>query len=119
MLEQTHRHAFTASLPRIPHAIVGVNKMHLVVNSDEVYTNIVSDCKAFSSKLDIKVIQFIPISALNGDNVVNRSKNMDWYVGSTLMYHLEHVHISSDYNHVDCRFPVQSVIRPHTLEHQD
>jgi sulfate adenylyltransferase subunit 1 len=119
MLEQTHRHAFIASLLRIPHAIVCINKMDLVDYSEEVYENIVSDFKAFSSKLDIKDIQFIPISALNGDNVVNRSKNMDWYEGSTLMYHLEHVHISSDYNHVDCRFPVQSVIRPHTLEHQD
>ena len=119
MLEQTHRHAFIASLLRIPHAIVCINKMDLVDYSEDVYENIVSDFKAFSSKLDIKDIQFIPISALNGDNVVNRSKNMDWYEGSTLMYHLEHVHISSDYNHVDCRFPVQSVIRPHTLEHQD
>jgi len=119
MLEQTHRHAFIASLLRIPHAIVCINKMDLVDYSEEVYENIVSDFKAFSSKLDIKDIQFIPISALNGDNVVNRSTHMDWYEGSTLMYHLEHVHISSDYNHVDCRFPVQSVIRPHTLEHQD
>ncbi|MBL6873563.1 MAG: GTP-binding protein [Flavobacteriales bacterium] len=119
MLEQTHRHAFIASLLRIPHAIVCINKMDLVDYSEDVYENIVSDFKAFSSKLDIKDIQFIPISALNGDNVVNRSKHMDWYEGSTLMYHLEHVHISSDYNHVDCRFPVQSVIRPHTLEHQD
>lgn len=119
MLEQTHRHAFIASLLRIPHAIVCVNKMDLVDYSEAVYEKIISDFKAFSSKLDIKDIQFIPISALNGDNVVNRSENMNWYEGSTLMYHLEHVHISSDYNHVDCRFPVQSVIRPHTLEHQD
>ncbi|WP_179336968.1 sulfate adenylyltransferase subunit 1 [Winogradskyella ludwigii] len=119
MLEQTHRHAFIASLLRIPHAIVCVNKMDLVDYSEEVYTQIVADFKAFSSKLDIKDIQFIPISALNGDNVVNRSENMDWYDGSTLMYHLETVHISSDHNLVDCRFPIQSVIRPHTIEHQD
>ncbi|MEP5255644.1 MAG: GTP-binding protein [Winogradskyella arenosi] len=119
MLEQTHRHAFIASLLRIPHAIVCVNKMDLVDYSEEVYANIVSDFKAFSSKLGIKDIQFIPISALNGDNVVNRSENMDWYDGSTLMYHLETVHISSDHNLVDCRFPIQSVIRPHTLENQD
>ena len=72
-----------------------------------------------ASKLEIKDVQFIPISALAGDNVVHRSKNMDWYEGSTLMYHLETVHISSDYNHIDCRFPIQSVIRPHTHEHQD
>ncbi len=119
MLEQTHRHAFIASLLRIPHAIVCVNKMDLVDYSEDVYDGIVSDFNAFSSKLDIKDIQFIPISALNGDNVVNRSDKMDWYEGSTLMYHLETVHISSDHNLVDCRFPIQSVIRPHTLEYQD
>jgi len=119
MLEQTHRHAFIASLLRIPHAIVCVNKMDLVDYSEAVYDGIVADFNAFSSKLDIKDIQFIPISALNGDNVVNRSTNMDWYQGSTLMYHLETVHISSDHNLVDCRFPIQSVIRPHTLDYQD
>ena len=119
MLEQTHRHAFIASLLRIPHAIVCVNKMDLVDYDKTVFDKIISDFKAFSSKLEIKDIQFIPISALEGDNVVNRSKNMYWYEGSTLMYHLENVHISSDYNHVDCRFPVQSVIRPHTFDHQD
>ncbi len=119
MLEQTHRHSFIASLLRIPHAIVCINKMDLVDYSEEVYDNIVADFKAFSSKLDISDIQFIPISALNGDNVVNKSENMDWYKGSTMMYHLETVHISSDYNHIDCRFPIQSVIRPHTIENQD
>lgn len=119
MLEQTHRHAFIASLLRIPHAIVCINKMDLVDYQQEVYDQIVSDFKTFSSKLEIKDIQFVPISALVGDNVVNRSDNMHWYEGSTLMYHLETVHISSDYNHVDCRFPIQSVIRPHTIEHQD
>ena len=119
MLEQTHRHSFIASLLRIPHAIVCVNKMDLVDYDKQTYDQIVSDFKAFSSKLEIKDIQFIPISALNGDNVVNRSENMVWYEGSTLMYHLEHVHISSDYNHIDCRFPIQSVIRPHTLDNQD
>ena len=119
MLEQTHRHAFIASLLRIPHAIVCINKMDLVDYDEKVFDKIVSDFKAFSSKLEIKDIQFIPISALEGDNVVNRSKNIDWYEGSTLMYHLENVHISSDYNHVDCRFAVQSVIRPHTLELHD
>ena len=119
MLEQTRRHAFIASLLLIPHAIVCVNKMDLVDYSEEVYNTIVSDFSAFSSKLEIKDIQFIPISALNGDNVVNRSDNMNWYQGSTLMYHLETVHISSDHNLVDCRFPIQSVIRPHTLDHQD
>jgi len=119
MLEQTHRHSFIASLLRIPHAIVCINKMDLVDYSEAVYDTIVSDFKAFASKLEINDIQFIPISALKGDNVVNKSDNMDWYKGSTMMYHLETVHISSDYNHIDCRFPVQSVIRPHTLENQD
>lgn len=119
MLEQTHRHAFIASLLRIPHAIVCVNKMDLVDYSEEIYDSIVADFNAFSSKLGINDIQYIPISALNGDNVVNRSEQMDWYQGSTLMYHLETVHISSDHNLVDCRFPIQSVIRPHTLDYQD
>jgi len=119
MLEQTHRHSFIASLLRIPHAIVCINKMDLVDYSEVVYDKIVADFKAFSSKLEISDIKFIPISALNGDNVVNKSENMDWYKGSTMMYHLETVHISSDYNHIDCRFPIQSVIRPHTLDNQD
>tara|TARA_A100001035_G_scaffold214887_1_gene174705 strand:+ start:25 stop:1290 length:1266 start_codon:yes stop_codon:yes gene_type:complete len=119
MLEQTHRHSFIASLLGIPHAIVCVNKMDLVNYNKDVFDQIVSEFKAFSSKLDIKDIQFVPISALNGDNVVNRSENMTWYEGSTLLYHLENVHISSDYNQIDCRFPVQTVIRPHTKEHQD
>ena len=119
MLEQTHRHSFIASLLRIPHAIVCINKMDLVDYSEEVYNKILANFKSFSSKLEISDIQFIPISALNGDNVVNKSDNMEWYKGSTLMYHLETVHISSDYNHIDCRFPIQSVIRPHTLENQD
>ncbi len=119
ILEQTHRHAFIASLLQIPHAIVCVNKMDLVDYKQDVYDKIVEEFKEFSSKLNIKDVQFIPISALAGDNVVNRSENMPWYEGSTLMYQLEHVHIASDYNHVDCRFPIQSVIRPHTLEFQD
>ncbi|WP_323027259.1 sulfate adenylyltransferase subunit 1 [Gelidibacter japonicus] len=119
MMEQTHRHAFIASLLRIPHAIVCVNKMDLVDYSEDVYDQIIASFKAFSSKLSIKDIQFIPISALNGDNVVHRSEKMDWYEGSSLMYHLENVHISSDLNLIDCRFPIQSVIRPHTLDYQD
>jgi len=119
IVEQTFRHSFIASLLRIPHAIVCINKMDLVDYNEEVFNKIVADFKAFSSKLDIQDIQFIPISALEGDNVVNKSENMHWYKGSTMMYHLETVHISSDYNHLDCRFPIQSVIRPHTLENQD
>jgi len=119
LLEQTYRHSFIASLLKIPHVVVCVNKMDLVDYSEDVYNKIVADYEAFSSKLDIKDVQFVPISALKGDNVVERSKNMTWYEGSTLLYHLENVHIASDFNHIDCRFPVQMVIRPHTLEYQD
>jgi len=119
ILEQTHRHSFIASLLNIPHVVVCINKMDLVDYSEERYNAIVAEYKAFAAKLSVKDVRFIPISALNGDNVVNKSKNMPWYDGATLLYNLENVHISSDHNLVDCRFPVQTVIRPHTLEHQD
>lgn len=119
MLEQTHRHSFIASLLFIPHLIVCINKMDLVNYSKQVYDKICNDYKSFSSKLNIKDIRFIPISALEGDNVVNKSNNMSWYEGGTLIHELENVHISSDLNHVDCRFPVQSVIRPHREGFQD
>ena len=119
MLEQTHRHSFIASLLGIPHVIVCVNKMDLVDYNQDVFVKIESDYKKFSSKLNIKDIRFIPISALVGDNVVNKSENMSWYQGGTLIHELENVHISSDLNHVDPRFPVQMVIRPHREEFQD
>ena len=119
LLEQTYRHSFIASLLKIPHVVVCVNKMDLVDYSQEAYDKIVAEYTTFSSKLDIKDIQFVPISALKGDNVVDQSTNMPWYGGATLLYHLEHVHIASDFNHIDCRFPVQMVIRPHTLGFQD
>jgi len=119
VIEQTSRHSFIASLLRIPHLIVCVNKMDLVDYDQAVYDEIVSDYKAFASKLDVQDIQFVPISALHGDNVVNRSKKMDWYQGSTLLNLLETVHISSDHNHIDCRMPVQYVIRPHSDEFHD
>jgi len=110
--EQTCRHSLIASLLKINHIIVCVNKMDLVNYDQKVYDKIVSDYKNFASKLEVKDIQFIPISALAGDNVVDRSENMDWYEGSTLLYLLENIHIGSDNNHIDCRFPVQYVIRP-------
>jgi sulfate adenylyltransferase subunit 1 len=119
LLEQTYRHSFIASLLRIPHVVVCINKMDLVDYNEDVYNKIVADYEAFASKLDIKDVHFIPISALNGDNVVDRSTNMNWYQGTTLLYLLETIHIASDLNHIDCRFPVQMVIRPHTKEHQD
>lgn len=119
MLEQTHRHSFIASLLGIPHVIVCVNKMDLVDYSECVFNKIVSEYESFSSKLSVKDIRFIPISALVGDNVVNKSENMPWYKGGTLIHELENVHISSDLNHIDCRFPIQTVIRPHREGFQD
>lgn len=119
LIEQTFRHSFIASLLKIPHIIVCINKMDLVEYKEEVYQKIVEEYKAFSAKLEVHDIQFVPISALLGDNVVNRSEKMDWYQGATLLHMLETVHIESDYNHIDCRFPVQYVVRPQTREHQD
>lgn len=119
VVEQTCRHAFIASLLQIPHIVVCVNKMDLVDYKEEAYEKIKKDFEAFSSKLEIKDVHFIPISALHGDNVVDRSTNMDWYEGSTLLHLLENVHIGSDHNHVDCRFPVQYVVRPQSKEYPD
>jgi len=119
VIEQTCRHSFIASLLKIPHVIVCINKMDLVDFSEEAYNKVVEEYEAFASKLDITDIRYIPISALNGDNVVNRSKNMDWYNGASLLDTLETIHISSDQNHIDARFPVQTVIRPHQDEYHD
>lgn len=119
VVEQTCRHAFIASLLQIKHMIICVNKMDLVDYSEEVFNKIKEDFDAFSSKLEIQDIQYIPISALKGDNVVDKSDMTPWYNGSTLLYTLENVHIASDYNFVDCRFPVQRVIRPQSDEFHD
>ena len=119
VIEQTKRHSYIASLLQIPHVIVCVNKMDLVDYSEDVFNEIVSDYEALSSKMMIKDIQFIPISALNGDNVVNESKNMDWYKGGPLLNSLETLHIASDINKKDARFPVQTVIRPQSPEFID
>lgn len=119
VLEQTRRHAFIASLLQIPHLVVCVNKMDLVDYAEARYEEIKEEFEKFSYKLDVKDVHFIPISALNGDNVVDRSKNMDWYEGSTLLYYLENVHIGSDHNFIDARLPVQFVVRPNTDEHHD
>jgi sulfate adenylyltransferase subunit 1 len=119
VVEQTRRHAIIASLLQIPHILVCINKMDLVDYQEEAYEKIQEDFEQFASKLDVKDVSFIPISALKGDNVVNRSKNMDWYEGSTLIYYLENVHIASDFNFIDARFPVQYVIRPNTDEYHD
>lgn len=119
IVEQTLRHAFIASLLKIPHIALCINKMDLVDYSEDVFEKIKKDFEAFSSKLDIQDIHYIPISALKGDNVVHRSEKMDWYQGLTLMYLLETIHIASDINHVDSRFAVQYVIRPQTEEYHD
>ena len=120
VIEQTCRHAFIASLLRIQHITVCINKMDLVDWSQDVYDKIVQDFKDFASRLDSVVeVTFIPVSALLGDNIVDKSGNMPWYQGSTLLYHLETVYIGSDANHVDARFPVQWVIRPHSKEYHD
>ncbi len=117
--EQTNRHAFIASLLGIPHVVFCINKMDLVDYSEEAFQKIKSELEDFSSKLEARDLNFIPISALKGDNVVNRSTKMDWYQGSTLMYLLENIHIAGDLNHIDRRFPVQHVIRPMTDEWHD
>ncbi|MEN9022334.1 MAG: sulfate adenylyltransferase [Verrucomicrobiaceae bacterium] len=120
VIEQTCRHSFIASLLRIQHVVIAVNKMDLVDYSEEAYLKIVDQFKQFSSRLrNIVDVSFIPISALNGDNVVDKSDKMPWYQGPSLLYHLETVYIGSDRNHVDARFPVQWVIRPHSDEYHD
>jgi sulfate adenylyltransferase subunit 1 len=112
VIEQTRRHAFIASLLQIPHIIVCINKMDLVDFSEEAYNKVIDQFEEFSSKMLVKDVRFIPISALLGDNVVNRSVNMEWYQGAPLLHTLETMHISSDINKVDARFPVQTVLRP-------
>ena len=120
VIEQTCRHSFIASLLRIQHVVVAVNKMDLVDYSEERYLEIMEEFKQFSSRLrNIVDVSFIPISALHGDNVVDKSDKMPWYQGPALLYHLETVYIGSDHNHVDARFPVQWVIRPHSDEYHD
>ena len=119
VVEQTRRHAFIASLLQIKHLVVCVNKMDLVDYSEDAFNKIREDFQDFSSKLGVSDIRYIPISALKGDNVVDKSKNMDWYNGATLLYTLETVNIGNDQNHVDSRFPVQYVIRPQSDKHHD
>ena len=119
VIEQTKRHAFIASLLHIPHVIVCINKMDLVDFQEQVYQNILEQFEEFASKMLIPDIRFIPISALLGDNVVNRSENMAWYQGAPLLHTLETLHISSDINKVDARFPVQTVLRPQSKEFID
>ena len=119
ILEQTRRHAFIASLLQIPHIVIGINKMDLVNYSAARFEKLKEEFTQFASKLDVYDIHFIPISALEGDNVVKLSDKMPWYAGPSLLYYLENVHIASDHNFIDVRFPVQYVIRPNTDEFHD
>lgn len=112
LLEQSRRHATLVSLLRVPHVVLAINKMDLVDWSEEVYNTIRDEFVDFASKLDFADVATIPLSALKGDNVVERSTHMDWYHGASLLHHLENVYIASDRNLVDVRFPVQYVIRP-------
>jgi sulfate adenylyltransferase subunit 1 len=119
VIEQTCRHSFIASLLRIPHLVVAINKMDLVEYKQSVFDEIVTKYTAFASRLEVPDIKFIPISALHGDNVVEPSTHMPWYKGSSLLYTLETVYIGSDANHIDARYPVQTVIRPNNDNHHD
>jgi len=119
IVDQTKRHAIIASLLQIPHLVICVNKMDLIDYDEKKYNEIQEAFESFAAKLDVKDVHFIPISALKGDNVVNRSDKTSWYEGPTLMYYLENVHIASDHNFIDQRFPVQFVIRPYSDEHHD
>jgi bifunctional enzyme CysN/CysC len=119
IVEQSRRHAFLASLLRIPHLVLCVNKMDLVDWSQDRFEEIKAEFKEFAKKLDITDLTFIPVSALLGDNIVSRSANMPWYEGAPLLHHMEEVHIASDRNLIDVRFPVQYVIRPHSDEWHD
>ncbi len=119
LTEQSRRHAVILSLLRVPHLVLAVNKMDLVDYSQEVYEKIHTEFTQFATKLNIPDLEVIPISALKGDNVVTRSEEMSWYSGPTLMHHLEHVHVASDRDLVDVRFPVQYVVRPKSDDHHD
>jgi bifunctional enzyme CysN/CysC len=119
ILEQSRRHAFIANLLRIPHLVLAVNKMDLVDWDQGVYSAIVDEFRDFAARLEVSDLAFIPMSALQGDNVVSRSENMPWYHGVPLLQHLEDVHIASDRNLIDARFPVQYVVRPISNAHHD
>ena len=119
ILEQSRRHAFLSSLLGIPHLVLCVNKMDLVDWSEDRFEEIKAEFRSFAMKLDVRDLTVIPMSALHGDNIVDRSANMPWYEGSPLLHHLEEVHIASDRNLIDARFPVQYVIRPMSDSHHD
>ena len=119
LVEQSRRHAFLVSLLRVPHLVLAVNKMDLVDYDETVYDEIQSEFTTFAAKLDISDLMVIPVSALKGDNIVSRSDAMPWYDGPSLLHHLENVHVASDRNLIDARFPVQYVIRPQSEQYPD
>ncbi len=119
VLEQSRRHAFIAALLGIPHIIVAVHKMDLVSFDEGRFEEVRAAFSEWATKLPIRDLRFIPISALHGDNVVTRSLSMPWYQGPSLLYDLENVYIGSDRNLIDARFPVQWIIRPQSDEHHD
>ena len=119
LTEQSRRHAVILSLLRVPHLVLAVNKMDLVDYDEEIYEKIHDEFTQFATKLAIPDLEVIPISALKGDNVVDRSDNMKWYSGPTLIHHLEHIHVASDRDLVDTRFPVQYVVRPKSDKYHD
>ncbi|UYM06884.1 sulfate adenylyltransferase subunit 1 [Solicola gregarius] len=119
LTEQSRRHAVLLSLLKVPHLVLAVNKMDLVGYDEEVYNKINEEFRTFATKLTIPDLTIIPISALKGDNVVTRSENMSWYEGTSLLHHLENVHVASDRDLIDARFPVQYVIRPKSDDFHD
>src|SRR5690606_17672507 len=119
IVEQTRRHAFLASLLGVRHVVLCINKMDLVDWSQSRFDEICDEFRNFAAKLDMPDLAFVPVSALHGDNVVSRTANMPWYEGTSLLHHLEQVHIASDTNLIDARLPVQYVIRPGEGEHRD
>tara|TARA_B100001971_G_scaffold129103_1_gene119101 strand:- start:157117 stop:158382 length:1266 start_codon:yes stop_codon:yes gene_type:complete len=119
VVEQTKRHTFIASLMGVKHIVLCVNKMDLVEFSEERYEEIKAEYLSFISKMDIPDVHIIPISALDGDNILESSEKMPWYKGNSYLYTLENVHLGSDFNMVDCRFPIQRVIRPQSDKFHD
>ena len=119
LVEQSRRHAFLATMLQVPHLVLCVNKMDLVDFSQEVYEGIRDEFEQFATRLNVRDLRIIPVSALNGDNMVTRSEHTPWYDGPTLLHHLENLYVASDRNLIDVRFPVQFVVRPKSKEHHD
>jgi bifunctional enzyme CysN/CysC len=119
LVEQSRRHAFLATMLQVPHLVLCVNKMDLVDYSREVYESIRDEFEQFATRLNVRDLRVIPVSALHGDNMVTRSEHTPWYDGPTLLHHLENLYVASDRNLIDVRFPVQYVVRPKSTEHHD